>query len=32
MMELQFERKPCPYLRRAVWDVKEQEQTQEEEK
>ena len=29
MMELQFERKPCPYLRRAVWDVKEQEQTQE---
>lgn len=28
-MELQFERKSCPYLRRAVWDVKEQEQTQE---
>lgn len=28
-MELQFERKPCRYLRRGVWDVKEQEQTQE---
>lgn len=28
-MELQFEKKPCPYLRRMVWDVKEQEQTQE---
>lgn len=28
-MELQFERKSCPYLRRAVWEVKEQEQTQE---
>lgn len=28
-MELQFERKPCKYLRRAVWETKEQEQTQE---
>lgn len=28
-MELQFERKPCKYLRRAVWESKEQEQTQE---
>lgn len=28
-MELQFERKPCRHLRRSVWDVKEQEQTQE---
>lgn len=28
-MDLQFERKPCKYLRRAVWETKEQEQTQE---
>lgn len=28
-MELQFERKPCKYLRRAVWETKDQEQTQE---
>lgn len=28
-MELQFEKKPCPHLRWTVWDVKEQEQTQE---
>ena len=28
-MELQFERKPCSFLRRAVWEAKEQEQTQE---
>lgn len=28
-MELQFEKKPCSYLRRNVWEVKEQEQTQE---
>lgn len=28
-MELQFERKPCPYLRRTVWETREQEQTQE---
>lgn len=28
-MELQFERKPCPYLRCTVWETREQEQTQE---
>ena len=28
-MQLQFERKPCKYLRRVVWETKEQEQTQE---
>ena len=28
-MELQFEKKTCRYLRRNVWEVKEQEQTQE---
>ena len=28
-MELQFERKPCSYLHRRVWETREQEQTQE---
>ena len=28
-MELQFERKPCAYLRCTVWETREQEQTQE---
>lgn len=28
-MELEFERKPCSYLRRTVWETREQEQTQE---
>ena len=25
-MELEFERKPCPYLRRTVWETREQEE------